>query len=223
MKWYSHNFLNWALLVASAGAFGQTAQTTISGRVIDSDGRAVAGATALAIPFGEGRLAHSVTDANGAYEIVTTYQGQLRVTAHKESDGYPNTLGVLFIGDESFPVVETMPGGVLKNVNIQLPPPDGILTGTVHDAQTGGKVPQARVTLRKVDAPDVMYSSYLRDDGTFLFALPPKPITLEITAPGYKTWRYVDGSDATRNEYLYLKHGSRSEISIELERDVPRR
>jgi hypothetical protein len=213
-------------LIVGAGlirlsAFGQSAPVMIQGRVLDSLGQGLSGMTVEAVPdnLNTSRLPASVTDRDGKYSISSQVAGKLRLLAFKESAGYPNTLGVLFTtGSEHFPLIETTGGQTLSNVDILLPEPDGVLSGIVRDTQTGLTIRQARITLRRVDSPELMYSSYINGDGSFLFALPPKPISIEITAPGYKTWHYATKNGTTA--YASLEAGSKTDLLVKLEPDV---
>jgi hypothetical protein len=170
------------------------------------------------VPYGEsfnGRLPSTTSDENGAFRIVCPSAGRVRVIAYKETDGYPNTLGVLFSnGDEQSSIVDIIPGQTAVNFDVKLPPKDGVIFGTVHDSRTGATVAQTRITMRWTDKPEVMYSSYVKDEGKFIFALPPRPIKIDVTAPGYRPWHYVDAGSGA--EFLSLPLGSRLIVSVNL-------
>jgi Carboxypeptidase regulatory-like domain len=190
----------------------------IHGYVVNSAGQGVSGATVEAIPenLNISLVPSTITDGTGGYTIASQVPGQLRVLAFKESDGYPNTAGLVFTtGDEHFPLIDAMYGQVLNNVDIVLPPPDGVIQGIVRNAKTGSIAAQARITMNWVEKPEVMYSSYLKSDGTFLFALPLRPIAIEITAPGFKAWHY--GSGKNDQGFAFLRPGSNTKIDINLE------
>jgi len=201
-------------------AFGQTLGT-IKGHVTDQQGRKMPGLTVCAMPYAtgfRGHLVSAVTDKDGAFEIRSSVVGQLQVIAYKDDAGYPDVSGVLFTsGMEHFPVTDVLQGQTLNNLNIVLPPPDGILSGKVRDSITGEAVPQARITLRWAESPDVMYSSYLKSDGSFMFALPPRPITIELSAEGRQPWHYVDPK--TGSAYVSLTASSKVNLSITLKVD----
>jgi hypothetical protein len=76
-------------------------------------------------------------------------------------------------------------------------------------------VDQARITLNWVEKPEVMYSSYLKSDGMFLFALPLRPIAIEKTAPGFKAWHY--GSGKNDQGFAFLRPGNNIKIDINLQ------
>jgi len=170
---------------------------TVTGHVLDSDGKPVAGATISALPMDVGLSGGTprrpVTDQDGSYHYsLPAYPGKTRLCAIKEKAGYPDTQGLLFASPgDNMPEVSLTPGGHLDNVDIRLGPPDGILEGFIADAVSGAKVPNARITLHRSE-PESMYSTSLGPDGHFLFALPPSPMDVSIEAPGYKPWRYKD-------------------------------
>ena len=111
----------------------------------------------------------------------------------KESAGYPDTQGLLFTsGNDTMPIVNLVPGGFFDDVDIRLAPPDGTLKGTVVDAETGRPLWQARITLRRTDRPEAIYSTSLPPDAHFLFALPAAPIEITVIAPQHVPWKYQD-------------------------------
>lgn len=197
---------------------GQSQPANINGHVSDASGQPLTGMTVLAVPYGtsfHGRLAHTITDERGTFKLVSGYTGRLRILAYNESAGYPNTFGALFTNpNDHFPIVDVKSGETHDDVDIVLPPPDGTISGLVRDARTGAIIPQARITLRWAEDPDVMYSSYLKGDGSFFFALPPRLITIEIVATGYTPWQYTDAKEHTG---ALLASGAKLNLSIHLE------
>jgi len=170
---------------------------TVTGHVLDSDGRPLAGAKISALPIDSaisGAIPRQpVTDQNGRFHyVLPAYPGRTRLCAIKESAGYPDTQGLLFTyPGENMPEVSLVPGGHLENVDIHLGPPDGVLEGSIVDGVTGAQVPKARITLHRSE-PESMYSTSLGPDGSFLLALPQSPIEVSVIAPGYLPWKYKD-------------------------------
>jgi hypothetical protein len=101
-------------------------------------------------------------------------------------------------------------------VDIHLGPPDGILEGTVVDRDTGAVVPFARIAIRWKEDPSVFRSEGISRTGHFLYALPDRPISIEITAPGYQPWIYTNPSTYVR--FIELKSTDHQAVKIELER-----
>jgi hypothetical protein len=65
---------------------------------------------------------------------------------------------------------------------------NGSLSGTVYDV-TGAVVPNAEVVLRN-EATSVLRTTSSNDAGYFAFqAVPPASYSLNVTAPGFKTWQ----------------------------------
>jgi hypothetical protein len=211
------------LLIVNPLSSGQPGPAIlIHGHVVNSAGQGVSGLRVEVIPenLNISLVPSTVTDGTGGYTIASQVPGRLRILAFKESDGYPNTLGLVFTtGNEHFPFIDATYGQVLNNVDIVLPPPDGVIQGIVRNAKTGSIVDQARITLNWVEKPEVTYSSYLKSDGTFLFALPLRPIAIEIAAPGFKAWHY--GSGKSDQGFAFLRPGSNAKIDINLEPEMP--
>jgi hypothetical protein len=207
--------VSWTIVQTPAG------WATITGRVLDSDGRPVPGAKISVFPMDVavtgGMPRQPITDEEGRYRLVSpAFPGKTRLCAVKESAGYPDTQGLLFTsGGDSMPEVSLVPGGHLENVDIRLGPPDGILEGSVIDAETRAPVPKARITLHRRD-PESMHSTSLPKDGHFLFALPPAPIEIAVVAPGYTPWKYKDAQSGVEN--LVLTNSDHRVITVELKR-----
>lgn len=193
---------------------------TVTGRVLDSDGRPVSGARIsifpLDISLSGGMPNQPTTDSDGKYRLVSpAYPGRTRLSAVKESAGYPDIQDLLFVSptDVPMPVVSLTPRGHLENVDIHLGPPDGTLDGFVIDAQARVPVSKARISMHRSDN-ESMYSTSLPPDGHFSYALPPAPIEITITAPGYLQWIYKDAHSTA--DRLVLGPSEHREITIEL-------
>jgi hypothetical protein len=190
----------WALslvliLVLPLSAQGRFENATVTGRVVDRNDRPVEGAQISIFPMDvpvSGSLPSAVTGPDGRYTLSSPpYRGRTRFCAVKENAGYPDSQGLLFTSDnDNMPEVSLAPGAHLV-VDIHLGDPDGILEGSVVDARTGAPISKARVTLHR-DQPESMYSATVPPSGRFLFPLPPVPISLSISAPGYRPWKYRD-------------------------------
>lgn len=205
--------LGLVVIIATTLSMGQAPGhwATIAGRVLSFDGKPVAGARVTLFPMDVAMSGimpkESVTDLEGRYRLSTpAFPGRIRLGAVKESAGYPDTQGLLFVSKEdNLPIISLAPGDHLTGVDIRLGPPDGILEGTVIDAQTRSPIVRARITLHRRE-PDAIYSSSLQSDGHFAFALPDTPIQIRVIAPGYRPWTYVDLANG--EGYLLLKGSS---------------
>jgi hypothetical protein len=209
------------LFARSTQILGQapTSSATLSGRVFDSDGNPLPGAKISVFPMDvaiSGPMpGGAVTDEKGEYKLMMpAYPGRVRLCAVKESAGYPDTQGLLFAsGKESMPEVTLRPGDHLTGVDIHLGPPDGVLEGLVVDSRTQMPVRGARINLHR-NNPESMYSGTLPPDGHFRFALPPTPIEISVTAPGFLPWKYKDAENGG-NE-LVLSTSERRTITVGL-------
>jgi hypothetical protein len=193
---------------------------TVTGRVLDSDGRPVAGARISIFPkdvgLSGGMPRQPITNQDGAYRLVSpAYPGRTRLCAVKESAGYPNAQYSLFVSstDGKMPEVSLTPGGHLENIDIHLGPPDGIIEGFVVDAGTRAPISKARITLHRSDRESIS-SSTLPPDGHFSYALPPVLIEITVEAPGYLRWTYRDL--ATRANGIVLSTSDHKKITVEL-------
>lgn len=209
------------LFAGSTEILGQapTSSATLTGRVFESDGSPLPGAKISVFPMDvaiSGAMpSGAITDEKGEYKLmIPAYPGRVRLCAVKESAGYPDTQGLLFAsGKESMPEVKLSPGDDLSGVDIHLGPPDGVLEGSVVDSRTQVPVRGARINLHR-NNPESMYSGTLPPDGHFRFALPPAPIEISVTAPGFLPWRYKD-TDNGGNE-LVLRTSERRTVTVEL-------
>jgi hypothetical protein len=206
-------------LIAQTSGQTPAGWSTVTERVLDSEGRPVAGAGVSVFPMdvaASGAVPRRpISDEEGRYRLVSpAYPGRTRLCAVKESAGYPDTQGLLFVsGTETMPEVYLTPGGHLEDVDIRLGPPDGTLEGFVVDNGTGAWVPKARITLHRADR-EAMYSTSLPPDGHFLFALPPAPIEIKVSAPGYLIWKYKDPRSGAAK--VVLDTLDRRTITVEL-------
>ena len=191
---------------------------TVTGQVLDFDNRPVVGARIVVLPLDSavsGGMPGTTTDSEGRYRLASPpFPGRTRLCAVKESAGYPNTQYLLFTSANGNRVeVNLTAAPHLEGFDIHLGPPDGILEATVVDSETGKAVTVARVILQR-NNPDAISSETVPSDGRFLYALPPAPITIKVTAPGYAPWQYRDNESGA--ESLLLNSGDRKKIIVRL-------
>jgi len=188
---------------------------TITGQVLDAQGQPVSGAKIAIFPAGSisGGLPVATTGKDGRYRLVSPPYGKAWLSAVKESAGYPDVNGLLFSSKgESRPEVFLAPSGIYHDVDLHLGQPYGIVEGSILDAKTGTLIKNARILLHR-EEPLSMYSTTVTD-GHFLFALPPAPITISITAPGFLPWKYSDAQNG--NNTLTLNSSDHQVMNIEL-------
>jgi hypothetical protein len=201
----------------------QEERVSLAGHVYNSNGAPLAGARVFLFPLEaavEGPLPAAATGEDGSYHLTSPAFGKTRICASLERLGYPDTRGKLFASPtDHFPEVVLARGAELENVDIHLGPPDGLIEGTVIDKNTGAIVPFARITLRWPQEPSVFMSAGISSGGHFQYALPNRPISIEITAPGYRPWTYSDPS--SHAHFIQLRSTDHPSLKIELERPEP--
>ena len=191
----------------------------VSGHVYDAAGNPLARAQVSVFPLEtafSGGLPGAITDSSGFYTFDTPAYGKTRILVIKEDAGYPNTMSAIFAPDvEALPEVSLAPGADLHDVDVHLGEPDGSIEGEIRDAVSNTPVTVARITMRRVSNPDVMFSTNSGRDATFRFVLPNRQISMTIAAPGYSPWTYIDA--LTGNNFLQLKSQDRKKIVVELQ------
>lgn len=200
-------------------AQNQEEWASLGGHVYKSNGEPLAGARISLFPLEaavEGPLPAAVSGHDGSYHLNSPAFGKTRVLASLERLGYPDTFAKIFASPtDHFPEVILARGAELEGVDIHLGPPDGIIEGSVTDEKTGQIVRSARINLRWVEDPSVFYSANVSSAGDFQFALPNRPISIEIKAPGYRPWTYIDPS--THAPFIEMKPTDHPHLKIELE------
>lgn len=204
------------ITLANIWVRGQVPQgwAVVTGQVLDAQGKPVIGATLSLFPAGafEGGLPYAVTDVDGRYRLVSLPYGKAWLCAVKPSAGYPDTNLLLFAPDvDDRPEILLAPNAILTQ-DIHLAPPVGVLEAQVIDAVTREAVPNGRIAMRRAK-PQAIHSENIPNDGRFLYALPPAPIEISITAPGYRPWRYADKNG---QKALVLNSSDHRKLTIEL-------
>jgi hypothetical protein len=191
------------LISAELHAQRQLGTAHISGRVWNANNEPVLEARVRIFPLEvawSGPMPISVTDEQGFYHLDLPAIGKSRVLVIKETAGYPDTsIKICASGQEHEPEVLLFTGAVLTNVDIHLGKPDGSLQVNIVDHDTGAPIHGARVVLRRKDDPSIFYSDGINKP-TITLSLPDKAITIEVSAPGFSTWKFTDTS--TQHDYL---------------------
>jgi hypothetical protein len=197
----------------------QPQNVRLSGHVYESDGKALGGAKITLFPLETGIggpiMPSALTGEDGAYFMVAPPLGKTRILASLEGRGYPNSFYKIFASPEDhFPEVNLIAGAALREVDIHLAPPDGVVEGAVIDKENGATIRFAQIALRSAAEPTVFLSSGVGPSGHFQYALPNMPISVSISAPGYNTWVYIEPS--THAQYLKLNSSEHRTLSVEL-------
>jgi hypothetical protein len=172
---------------------------TISGKVINVKGEPISDARVSAQRVGVIAMQWPSTETNGDGEFTLNdlAPGTYRLHAGKEDDGYAPTYSVFRSDDIAFaPHVSVTENQAVLNIVIQLGSKGGWLTGRVVSALTSQAITDAQITVRRVDDPTKFFSTGLNNKtkrgGSFKILVPTAPFTVEVTALGYDSWRYME-------------------------------
>lgn len=194
----------------------------IKGRVLDHEGRPVAGALVSAGPVGplKGRVPMATSDAQGEFSVVVHQTGQFNVTAQKAKDGYANTANNFYY---PYPATSSMatviPGQPAPTVTVQFGPKAGKLELLLVDADTRGAVKMAMISLCRIERPKychrVISNPVTRNPDPL--PVPAAPFTMEISAPGYQT-AYGETSRELGLQPLQIFSGTVKQLKVYMHR-----
>lgn len=208
-------------IAAGMSAFAQHANVILEGFVYDNTGVPLRGARINLAPLGpfEGIMPDALSDQSGHFRLSTPLFGKTQISASKDDAGYPDATGMLFTspGDQKV-IVDLSADQPITRVEIHLGKPDGIICGLVVDKENRKAIGTARIHMAWANNPSVFYSATVPDSGAFVYALPERPITIKITAPGYRPWTYSD--QQSRHRYLEIQSGERLPMLVELQREA---
>lgn len=203
------------LIVAPAAA---QLPGSISGTVVGERGSPVTQAQVSVDPL-DGRPRGSAvriveTDEHGRFIMNNLDLMSYKVFAMKESEGYPNT-AFGFYSNHIFPTVTLTASMPAADITLRVGPPAGVMSGSVTDVVTGTPV-LAGFLLRRISDPDNWISMSQKADYRVL--VPPSVrVSLEVSAPGYKTWYYGGPSDALKRPPIQLESGTEMKLDIQLQ------
>lgn len=189
----------------------------ITGRVVNAEGRTVAGARVYAELVGFtviGAIPNARTNRDGEFTIKNLAPGTYRLYGAKEEDGYAATNYSVTDFAADLPQASVFEDQVTRDAVVPLGPKLGRLVGHVRDVTTNELIENAWVVLRLVDNPERFTARTARDPqpprlvGRFRFLAPPTPFTIEVSAPGYEDWHHGAiqvAPDATRELNIFLR------------------
>jgi carboxypeptidase family protein len=200
------------LLVFLATVASQQSKSTIGsiqGIVFDGNGKPLAGATVYGLPEQNmNREVDATSDAAGRFVLSELPEGDVYVSAFKESAWYPCNFFAFFLspGGNTPNKVAVKAGETTKGVAIQLGQRAARLNLEIMD-QNGKPIEEGvALTFTRPDQPGPFSSG---STGKESFLVPAVPFRLTVEAKGFKPWR-TDG-------LLVLKPEETRQLSIRLE------
>lgn len=155
------------------------------------------------------------TNSDGEFFIPNVPWGTYLVLAGKESSGYPDPK-LAFYSNFAVPTVTLAPAFPNASVTIKLAPKGGVLEiVAVLDAVTKRKIDSASITLRRVSNPTLFISTSATIGRILIPSL--TDVTIEVTAPGYRSWPAPD--QAVTESRIRLKPEETSRLEVSLQRD----
>lgn len=195
----------------------QANQGTVEGVVVDSHNKPIKDASVYADNLSRPMPARPYTvktDAQGHFVVDKVYPGDIVMRAYKDADMYADMF--LFGMSSGMPHVELKAGGVIKGVVIRFDKKAGSLQLHVLDAGTNEPLKGIEFQMCHADHPgDRMYCimGSARVDYQ-LFVPPGVPISINVSAPNYKEWKY---QDAAKKPYIILASGEKRTLTIKLQ------
>jgi hypothetical protein len=183
---------------------------SIQGIALDGDGKPLAGAIVYGLPEEEMRKEFDATSDNGGKFVINDLpEGNVYVSAYKESAWYPRDFFSLFTspGDKTPIKVAVRAGETTRNITIQLGQRSARLNLEITDQD--GKPLEEGVGLhfRRPDQAGQPFSTSAKANESLL--VPAVPFRLTVEAKGYKPW-HTDG-------LITLKPEETRSLSIRLE------
>jgi hypothetical protein len=196
---------------------------SIEGLVLNKMGLPVSGVKVYSEvsdrPGGVDRGSSSETDSNGRFSIGCAEAGRNGVSVSKEDEYYADTLLVSRIDPRNIPVttVNVVEGQTVKGVVIHLPPQSGRLNIRVVDANAGGPVKDATVTVcrRNALANPHRPRCFVTHGMSFSGLMAPIDYTIKASAPGYIDWHFSGGLKGTE-PFIRLARAMTRDIIIPL-------
>ena len=195
----------------------------IEGRVINSAGESVAGASVFA-ESETSRTFPGKSRKDGTFRIVVPKPGTYTIYGSKEVEGYPPTISGFHRPDEiQLPVVGvTEKEEVITGITVQLGEKAANLEIIIKEAESGRPIENATFTLRRADNPNIFYTVGLekKQSGRFKLLVPTSPFGLEIQSPGHMQWFYSKPVSGPPENALRLNRGATKTIEVVLHRNA---
>ncbi|MBA3440431.1 MAG: carboxypeptidase regulatory-like domain-containing protein [Pyrinomonadaceae bacterium] len=180
----------------------------IEGYVHNAEGQPVAGASVfIRWPYPKmGMLPGTRTDEQGKFLFSSVPPGTYFIGADNEEQGYPSPEFAVYGRGATVQQVSVVAEQVTSGVTIDVGSKVARLFGRVVDGATSKAVKNPSIILRREGGANYFYRTGGRADGTFKILAPSVPFTIEVSAPGYKSWHYKKANSSARESGLD-KHG----------------
>jgi hypothetical protein len=213
------------LLHAAASAQGLLPNPLpINGQVLDAEGRPVAGVLVFAAPADKGLrgvLPRVYTDASGKFTVGVRQTGLFVVGGSKPQEGYMRTANPFFgPSPDSQALVLVQENRPAPFATVRFRPKGGTLVLAVADAETNAPLTRVWLSLCRAEAPKYCIRlSPVNARGRFEVLVPPDPITVQVSAAGYKDW-VAAGDGSQPPEVVRVDSGGTRELAVALRRPV---
>src|SRR5436190_19031796 len=179
------------IFVVASGVcvYGQHALGSIEGSVRDLAGHPIRGATVYAYDSAKmvGRFVKvtTISDSTGRFVLANLPQGNYRVHAYKEEDGYADTFFLFFKtnNNRAWKNVQVQ-GSTPVRVALQLGPKYATLRTSITDER--GNPIGGTLTFWRPEDSDPQYRTGVNAESKLL--VPPVSLRFQVSAKGYETW-----------------------------------
>jgi Carboxypeptidase regulatory-like domain len=195
----------------------------IEGTVVDGNGQPISGAEVRAEKSGSlvGKIPRALTDKLGKFTFKELPPGTYELSANKDDDGYPIPDSAFHYGRAVAKAKVTVyESQVTRDVIVKIGIKMGVLVLQVLNATTKEPIKNSKVTLRRADNPEYKYITgpYDAEGASKKIPAPSSPFTVEVSAPGYKIWRYRKEGSLKQGDSLQVAQGETKELTVLLSR-----
>jgi hypothetical protein len=163
-------------------------------------------------------LPETRTDEKGSFSLNIPPWGEGVISGMKVGEGYPDAALALYGkgGYGSTKPINSTEGMSPAEVELRFSEPDAVIEWVIQSADKHDPVKNARYSIAWSDDPKILYSTSISEDSRFGFVLPKHPVSIKITAPGFKDWSSAD--DPSLGPAVLLKPGRHQQRVIFLQR-----
>ena len=191
----------WIMLIAclppGRGNCSDSEVGSISGVIVNSDGRPVPGVKVYALNpkvATAGKIIYFLSDSNGSFRVDGAVPGINMICTTKPEDFYPDTAwGINSPPGKEAPTVDVRAGQTVLGVRVVIYAGRKI-KGIVRDAITGGAL-KSRFIMNRAGAPEYYQDDAIAADGAFSYVVPTVPMDMRVKAQGYRDWTMSEPSD----------------------------